>query len=80
MIVEIKVNVGVTITGAWIFRNDLVVNTCVTITKHIYFSNGHPLINIVQGIILKKHTEGAEIKAMITAGVGAWKWPTKDNI
>lgn len=34
----------------------------------------------IAGVILKNDHEGAEIRSMVSAGVGAWKWPIKEDI
>nr|CAH7749578.1 unnamed protein product [Callosobruchus chinensis] len=32
------------------------------------------------GLVLKHDPEGAEVRSMVCAGIGSWKWPPKDDI
>ncbi|CAG9760534.1 unnamed protein product [Ceutorhynchus assimilis] len=36
--------------------------------------------NYYPGTVLKHDLEGAEIKTMVSVGIEAWKWPTKENV
>lgn len=37
-------------------------------------------LSIVAGLIIRKDPDGAEIRAMVRAGFGSWKWPPKEDV
>lgn len=45
-------------------------------TNYIFYKN----LPFVAGLILKKDYEGAEIRSMVNAGLGSWKWPSKEDV
>lgn len=36
--------------------------------------------SFIPGVVLKADFEGAEVSSMVSAGIGAWKWPTDKDI